>query len=199
MPLSLQAKLLRFLQRRVIERVGGREEIPVDTRVVCATNRSLRDLISAGRFREDLYYRLCEITVDIPPLRKRIGDAVLLTHAFVRRIAAEHRRGAMKLQPDALRAIEAHNWPGNVRELENVVKRAVIMAESTMLGASDFGLVPAPGEDEVLLLRDVRDRAEREAVLRALAHANGNIRKAAELLGVSRPTFYDLMSRLAVH
>ncbi|MFM9882040.1 MAG: PEP-CTERM-box response regulator transcription factor [Burkholderiales bacterium] len=199
LPLSLQAKLLRFLQERVIERVGGREEIAVDTRVVCATNHNLRDLISTGRFREDLYYRLNEITIEIPPLRKRAGDAVLLTHAFVRRYAAEHRRGAMTLLPEALRAIEAHTWPGNVRELENVVRRAVIMAESNVLKASDFGLAAPAGEGEVLLLREVRDRAERDAVVRALARTNGNLSKAADLLGVSRPTIYDLMNRLAVH
>ena len=199
LPLALQAKLLRFLQQRVIERVGGREEIAVDTRVVCATNHNLRDLIKAGRFREDLYYRLNEITIDVPPLRRRIGDAVLLAHAFVRRCAVEHRRGAMTLLPDALKAIEAHPWPGNVRELENVVKRAVIMAESNVLSARDFGFVQPTGEEETLLLRDVRDRAERDAVVRALARANGNVSKAADLLGVSRPTIYDLMNRLALH
>ncbi len=199
LPLALQAKLLRFLQQRVIERVGGREEIAVDTRVVCATNHNLRDLISAGRFREDLYYRLNEITIEIPPLRKRIGDAVLLAHAFVRRFASEHRRGAMTLLPDALQAIEAHPWPGNVRELENIVKRAVIMAESNMLDAGDFGFKKQHSDaNETLLLRDVRDRAERDAVVRALARANGNVSKAADLLGVSRPTIYDLMNRLAV-
>ncbi len=199
LPLALQAKLLRFLQQRVIERVGGREEIAVDTRVVCATNHNLCDLIKAGRFREDLYYRLNEITIDVPPLRRRIGDAVLLAHAFVRRCAVEHRRGAMTLLPDALKAIEAHPWPGNVRELENVVKRAVIMAESNVLSARDFGFVQPTGEEETLLLRDVRDRAERDAVVRALARANGNVSKAADLLGVSRPTIYDLMNRLALH
>ncbi len=199
LPLPLQAKLLRFLQERVIERVGGREEIAVDTRVVCATNHNLRDLISAGRFREDLYYRLNEITIEIPPLRKRSGDAVLLAHSFVRRYAVAHRRGAMTLLPEALRAIEAHNWPGNVRELENVVRRAVIMAESNMLKATDFGLAAQGGEEEVMLLREVRDRAERDAVVRALARTNGNLSKAADLLGVSRPTIYDLMNRLAVH
>ncbi len=199
LPLPLQAKLLRFLQERVIERVGGRVEIAVDTRVVCATNHNLRDLISTGRFREDLYYRLNEITIEIPPLRKRAGDAVLLAHSFVRRYAVEHRRGAMTLLPEALRAIEAHTWPGNVRELENVVRRAVIMAESNMLKATDFGLAAQGGEEEVMLLREVRDRAERDAVVRALARTNGNLSKAADLLGVSRPTIYDLMNRLAVH
>ncbi len=131
LPMSLQAKLLRFLQERVIERIGGRQEIPVDVRIVCATHQSLKEQIVAGQFREDLYYRLAEIVVEIPPLRERKGDAALLAHGFVRRFAAEQRRGAMTLLPDAIDAIEAHPWPGNVRELENVIKRAVIMADGT--------------------------------------------------------------------
>ena len=140
LPVSLQAKLLRFLQERVIERVGGRQEIPVDVRIVCATHQSLKDHIVAGTFREDLYYRLAEIVVEIPPLRVRKGDAVLLAHDFVHKFAAEQRRSAMTLSPDALDAIEAYNWPGNVRELENVLKRAVIMADSSMIAAADIGI-----------------------------------------------------------
>ncbi|HCN68844.1 MAG TPA: PEP-CTERM-box response regulator transcription factor, partial [Candidatus Accumulibacter sp.] len=128
LPHNLQAKLLRFLQERVIERIGGRQEIPVNVRIVCATHQNLQNLISEGRFREDLFYRLAEIVVNIPPLRSRTGDASLLAHVFVRRFAAENARGAMSLREDALRAIEAHAWPGNVRELENCIKRAVIMA-----------------------------------------------------------------------
>ena len=143
LPLALQAKLLRFLQERVIERVGGRQEIPVDVRIVCATHQSLKDQIAAGKFREDLYYRLAEIVVEIPPLRERKGDAALLAHAFVRRFAAEQRRGSMSLLPDAIDAIESHPWPGNVRELENVIKRAVIMTEGAMISAQDLGLSPA--------------------------------------------------------
>ena len=142
LPLTLQAKLLRFLQERVIERVGGRQEIPVDVRIVCATHQSLKDQIAAGKFREDLYYRLAEIVVEIPPLRDRQGDAALLAHAFVRRLAAEQRRGAMNLLPDAIDAIESHRWPGNVRELENVIKRAVIMSDGPMIAAKDLGLSP---------------------------------------------------------
>jgi len=198
LPVSLQAKLLRFLQERVIERIGGRQEIPVDVRIVCATHQTLRDHIAAGTFREDLYYRLAEIVVEIPPLRARKGDAVLLTHGFVRKYAAEQHRSAMTLSPDALDTIEAHPWPGNVRELENVIKRAVIMADSSMITAADIGIAPANGEVGVLNLRKVRDEAERTAVLRVLGRVNGNLSRAAELLGVSRPTLYDLMHRFGL-
>jgi len=135
LPHALQAKLLRFLQERVIERIGGRQEIPVNVRIVCATHQDLKSLIAEGRFREDLFYRLAEIVVNIPPLRARSGDAALLAHAFVRRFAAEQNRGAMTMREDAVRAVEAHSWPGNVRELENCIKRAVIMAE----GSHDHG------------------------------------------------------------
>ena len=195
LPVALQVKLLRFLQERVIERIGGREEIPVDVRVVCATHRRLKDLIVAGSFREDLYYRIAEIVVDSPPLRTRTGDAALLAHDFVRRFAAEQRRAAMTLLPDAIDAIEAHAWPGNVRELENVIKRAVIMAESSGIGAADLGLPTVDTDLSALNLRRVREEAEKNAVLRVLGRVNGNLSKAAELLGVSRPTLYDLMHR----
>ncbi len=199
LPGALQAKLLRFLQERVIERVGGRDEIAVDVRIVCATHRDLKDLIAQGRFREDLYYRLAEISVEIPPLRRRQGDAALLAHAFVRRFAAEHHRGSLSLRPDALAAIEAHPWPGNVRELENCVKRAVIMADGAALAPADFGLA---GGDEagraVPNLRQVREEAEKQAIVRVLGRVNGNVSKAAELLGVSRPTLYDLMERFGL-
>jgi two-component system NtrC family response regulator len=199
LPAALQAKLLRFLQERVIERVGGRGEIPVDVRIVCATHQNLKDLIAAGRFREDLYYRLAEIVVTIPPLRARLGDASLLAHAFVRRFAAEHRRASLALRPDAVAAIEAHAWPGNVRELENCIKRAVIMADGTAIGPDDLGLqAPSAGEEEIGTLRQVRDAAERDAVVRALGRVNGNVSRAAELLGVSRPTLYDIMERFGL-
>ncbi len=198
LPLSLQVKLLRFLQERVIERVGGRQEIPVDVRIVCATHQSLKDQIAAGKFREDLYYRLAEIVVEIPPLRDRKGDAALLAHAFVRRLAAEQRRGPMNLSPDAIDAIEFHRWPGNVRELENVIKRAVIMTEGSMISARDLGLSPGDAAPTALNLRQVRDEAERAAVLAVLGRVNGNLSKAAELLGISRPTLYDLMHRFGL-
>ena len=196
LPHSLQAKLLRFLQERVIERIGGRQEIPVDVRIVCATHQDLKVLIKEGRFREDLYYRLAEIVVSIPPLRDRKGDAALLAHAFVRRFAAEQNRGAMTLREDALRAIEAHHWPGNVRELENCIKRAVIMADGNQITLDDVGLNEVQEDQEICLdLRLVREQAEKGVIIAALARSDGNVLKAAEMLGVSRPTLYDLMHR----
>ena len=154
LPHSLQAKLLRFLQERVVERIGGRQEIPVDVRIVCATHQDLKALIKEGRFREDLYYRLAEIIVLIPPLRARQGDAALLAHAFVRRFAEEQNRGAMTLREDALRIIETYSWPGNVRELENCIKRAVIMADGNQIAADDIGLEEVQNESEARL--DIR-------------------------------------------
>jgi two-component system NtrC family response regulator len=167
-------------------------------RVVCATHQDLKALITQGRFREDLYYRLAEIVITAPPLRDRIGDAVLLAHAFVQRFAAGQKRGAMNLLPDAIAAIEQYRWPGNVRELENVVKRAVIMADTNAIGARDLDLGVTAEEEDSLNLRVVRDAAERTAVLRALARANGNLSKAAEWLGISRPTLYDLINRMGL-
>jgi len=199
LPVSLQAKLLRFLQERVIERIGGRQEIPVDVRIVCATHQDLKALVREGRFREDLYYRLAEIVVGIPPLRARIGDAALLAHALVRRFAHQHKRGSMVLSEDALQAIESYAWPGNVRELENCIKRAVIMAEGNQLTRRDIGLDPVHGEcAECFDLRTVREEAEKRVVITVLGRANGNVVRAAELLGVSRPTLYDLMHRFGL-
>jgi two-component system NtrC family response regulator len=197
LPLSLQAKLLRFLQERVIERLGGRSEIPVDVRVVCATHQDLQKLTAEGRFREDLYYRLAEIVVDVPPLRDRVGDRTLLAHAFVRRYAEENRR-SIALASDALQAIERHAWPGNVRELDNVMNRAVIMADGARIHARDLGLDAPEAADEPLNLRVVREAAERDSVLRALGQSNGNLSRAAELLGISRPTLYDLLNRFGL-
>ncbi len=199
MPMALQAKLLRFLQERVVERVGGRQEIAVDVRIVCATHQNLTQCVKEGRFREDLYYRLAEIVVEIPPLRARMGDAALLAHAFVRRFGQEHRRN-LTLADDALRAIEAHPWPGNIRELENCIKRATIMADGNQITAEDIGLTGADSTegDRSLDLRMTREAAEQRAVLAALARADGTIAKAADLLGVSRPTLYDLMHRLGL-
>ncbi|BAL23402.1 PEP-CTERM-box response regulator transcription factor [Azoarcus sp. KH32C] len=198
LPMSLQAKLLRFLQERVIERLGGRGEIPVDVRVICATHRDLKALISTGQFREDLYYRLAEIVIDIPPLRDREGDAGLLAHAFVQRYAAELGRGSLHLGDDAVASIEAHNWPGNIRELENCLKRAVIMTETSRISAQDLGLDKVEDNLEHLNLRQVRDEAERRAVVRVLARTNGNIARAADVLGISRPSLYDLMNRFGL-
>jgi len=204
LPHSLQAKLLRFLQERRIERLGGRQEIPIDVRVVCATHQDLKALIKEGRFREDLYYRLAEIVVEIPPLRARQGDSVLLAQAFLRRFAQEQRRGSMSFSDDAIIAIESHAWPGNVRELLNAIKRATIMADSQRVQAADIGLAAMPADTGAndttrdLDLRTVREAAERQAIIAALARSNSNIAKASEILGVSRPTLYDLMHRLAI-
>ena len=203
LPHSLQAKLLRFLQERTIERLGGRHEVPVDVRVVGATHQDLRAQITAGQFRQDLYYRLAELVVTIPPLRERNGDAVLLAHAFLRRFAQEQRRGNLSLSEDAIRAIEAHAWPGNVRELLNCIKRAAIMADGARVTAEDIGLdLPQAGDSAPAAsdidLRTVREQAERQAIVTALARSNGNVVRASELLGVSRPTLYDLMRRLGI-
>ena len=199
LPHALQAKLLRFLQERVIERLGGRQEIPVDVRIVCATHQDLKALIKEGRFREDLFYRLAEIIINIPPVRDRKGDAALLAHAFVRRFSTEQNRGNMTLSEDATRAIELHPWPGNVRELENCIKRAVIMADGLQITREDIGLEQIKdNSSEFIDLRLIRDEAERNAVVTALSRANGNVVRAAEILGISRPTLYDLMHRLGL-
>ncbi len=198
LPMPLQAKLLRFLQERVIERVGGHEEIPVDVRIVCATHQNLKELVKAGRFREDLYYRLSEIVLTIPPLREREGDAVLLAQHFKNRFCAQEGRANLHFSPDALAQIAHHDWPGNVREMENCIKRAIIMADGPAITADDLGLSGAPQEAEPFNLRQVRDEAEYKAIVRALARVEGNIVKASELLGVSRPTLYDLLERHAI-
>jgi two-component system NtrC family response regulator len=199
LPLPLQAKLLRFLQERVIERIGGRIEIPVDVRIVCATHQDLKALARDGRYREDLYYRLAEIVVTIPPLKARAGDAALLAHVFTRRFAAEQNRGNLTLSDDAVRAVESYPWPGNVRELENCIKRAVIMADGNQITREDIGV---EGLEEhaigTLDLRRVREEAERRAVIAALARVDGNVARAADLLAISRPTLYDLMNRFGL-
>nr|WP_217507432.1 PEP-CTERM-box response regulator transcription factor [Herbaspirillum robiniae] len=195
LPMPLQAKLLRFLQERVIERVGGHTEIPVDVRVICATHQNLKELTASGGFREDLYYRLCEIVIKIPALKDRAGDAVLLARHFVQKFCAKEGRPSLHFSQEALHAIETYDWPGNVREMENCVMRAVIMADGSQITAEDLGLSVDGREIEPLNLRQVRDEAERKAVVKAITRMDGNILKAAELLGVSRPTLYDLMSR----
>jgi two-component system, NtrC family, response regulator len=192
-PLPLQVKLLRFLQERVIERIGGRKAIAVDTRVVCATHRDLKAMVADGSFREDLYYRLAEIIVPIPGLGERPGDAVLLARHFLSRYSSEMGTAARDLSPDAAAAIEGWSWPGNVRELENRIKRAAIMAEGKMVTATDLDLDAASEDGGFLNLRQVRDGAERTAIGRALSMSEGNVSAAARLLGISRPTLYDLM------
>jgi two-component system NtrC family response regulator len=195
LPMALQAKLLRFLQERVIERIGGREEIPVNVRIVCATHQNLKDLIAAGRFREDLYYRLSEIVISIPPLRMRVGDAALLAHHFKNKFSSQEGRPLMNFSSEALSAIENYQWPGNVREMENCIKRAVIMAEGPLISGEDLGLLASPATEAPINLRQAREEADHKAMVMALARVDGNIAKAAELLGISRPTLYDLMSR----
>ncbi len=197
MPATLQSKLLRFLQERVVERVGGREEIPVDVRVVCATHQNLEALIKDGRFREDLYYRIAEITINIPPLRSRDGDAVVLARAFFEKAVTSHGKPLKGLDQDAVDAISQYDWPGNVRELENKINRAVIMAEGRFLTADDLGLPQAADGpvDLHLNLRQTRDKAERGALEKVLSFADGNVSKAARQLGVSRPALYDLLRK----
>ncbi len=192
-PLPIQVKLLRFLQERVIERIGGRRTIPVDVRIVCATHQNLESMIAEGTFREDLYYRLAEIVVRIPPLAERHGDATLLARYFLRKFGRELNRAVKGFAPDALDALNAWHWPGNVRELENRMKRAVIMAEGARLGAADLDLAEASDEAEPLNLKAAREDADRKAIRLALARTENNISNAAKLLGVSRPTFYDLI------
>jgi two-component system NtrC family response regulator len=198
LPMPLQAKLLRFLQERVIERVGGHEEIAVDVRIVCATHQNLKDLTKTGRFREDLYYRLSEIVLTIPPLRDRNGDAILLAQHFKNRFCIQEGRSMLHFTPDALDQIGQYDWPGNVREMENCIKRAVIMADGPAITADDLGLTATTGEEQPFNLRQVRDEAEYRAIVKALARVEGNIVKASELLGVSRPTLYDLLERHAI-
>ena len=199
LPMSLQAKLLRFLQERTVERLGGRNEIPVDIRVLGATNQDLAELIRAERFREDLYYRISEIAVTIPPLRERQGDCSLLAHALLERFARDQHKPRRGLTAEAIQAIEAYDWPGNVREMENVLRRAVIMADGPRITPEDLGLdVPAEAAEGSLRLREARDAAEHEAVIKAMARCNGNIAHAADLLGVTRPTLYNLLDKFGL-
>ncbi len=198
MPLALQSKLLRFLQERVIERVGGREEINVDVRVVCATNQNLETAIQDGGFREDLYYRISEITIDIPPLRERKGGRVILARSLLEKFSAQQGRAFKGFSTDAQNAIQNYHWPGNVRELENKIKGAIIMAEGKQITAVDMALTDVDDTPPSLNLREVRRNAEGQAIRRALVHASGNISKAAKTLGITRPTLYDLLEKYGI-
>ncbi len=195
MPMPLQAKMLRFLQERVIERVGGRKEIPVDVRVVCATNQNPEILIQEGRFREDLFYRVSEITINIPPLRDREEGRLILARTLLQKYAKLQKRAINGFADDAVAAIESYSWPGNVRELENKIKGAVIMADGKMVTAMDLGLTEGEDDGDTLNLREVRQVAESKAIRVALTRSYGNISKAAELLGITRPTLYDLLNK----
>ena len=195
-PLPLQVKLLRFLQERVIERIGSRKSIPVDTRIVCATHQDLEAMIADGRFREDLFYRLAEIVVKIPGLAERAGDPALLAKAFLARFAKEMNPAVKGFATDALAAIDDWGWPGNVRELENRVKRAVIMTEGKLVSAADLDLASPDGaKAQVLNLKSARETADRRVIRHALARSEGNISSTAKLLGISRPTLYDLLKQ----
>ena len=194
-PLPLQVKLLRFLQERTIERIGGRKPIAVDTRIVCATHQDLEQMIAAGTFRDDLFYRLAEIVVRIPELKERSGDAVLLARAFLRRFAEEMNPAIKGFAADAIEAIDGWDWPGNVRELENRVKRAVIMADDKLVHAKDLDM-QAEGEEALPLnLKAAREKTDRSVIRQALSRSDGNISGSAKLLGISRPTLYDLLKQ----
>jgi two-component system NtrC family response regulator len=195
MPASLQAKLLRVLQERTVERIGGRTPVPLASRILCATNRNLEELIAAGRFRDDLFYRISEVTLRIPALRDRQGDSVLLAQGLLQQMAERFGRPVRAFTPEAIRAVQAHQWPGNVRELENRIKGAVIMAEGPVVTSADLNLHDADADPEHLNLRVARQKAEVQAARQALALAGGNLSRAAEFLGVTRPTLYDLLAK----
>ncbi|PCJ93851.1 MAG: PEP-CTERM-box response regulator transcription factor [Porticoccaceae bacterium] len=195
LPLELQAKLLRFLQERVIERVGGRKEIPIDVRIICATHQDLKQQIQDGRFREDLYYRISEITIQIPTVKERTGDVLLLAKSFLNRFNKELGKTMLGFDKQSVAAIEAYDWPGNVRELESRIKRAIIMADNNHITAEDLELSASDEEVMPFNLRQIRESAERQAIQRALLNADDNISEAAKLLGVTRPTLYNLLEK----
>ncbi|MDF1831229.1 MAG: PEP-CTERM-box response regulator transcription factor [Porticoccaceae bacterium] len=199
LPFELQAKLLRFLQERVIERVGGRVEIPVDVRIICATHQDLKQHIEEGRFREDLYYRISEISIDIPPLKDREGDPLILAKAFLDRFNHEFNKGIRGFDKKAISAIENYEWPGNVREIESKLKRAVIMAEGNQISLDDLQLTHPTQEALPLNLKLVREDAERKAIQRALSHTDNNVSETAKALGITRPTLYSLFEKYGLN
>ena len=194
MPASLQAKMLRFLQNRSFQRLGGREEIIVDVRIASATNRDLKAMCAQGTFREDLYFRLNEVSVELPPLRARESDVLMITEALLRKFTEMYKKGSLELSRAAIVAIGAYNWPGNVRELENRLKRAVVLAQGAKIQPSDLGLTPQDGNDTLQTLRQARQKAETDAIKRALTSSGNNLTHAARMLGVSRPTLYNLLA-----
>jgi len=198
LPFSLQSKLLRFLQERTIERVGGRQEIPVNVRIICATHQNLQTLISEGKFRLDLYYRISEVTISIPPLRDREGDAITIATALLRRFCELHNKKIKSFSKEAARAIETYPWPGNIRELENKIKRAVIMTDDAQISFDDLELEQNVDVSMPFNLKEVRETAESQAIRRALTHTNNNISNAAKLLGVTRPTLYVLFAKYGI-
>jgi len=198
MPMALQAKMLRFLQERVIERLGGRSTIEIDVRIICATHRNLSKLIESGEFREDLFFRISEIVIEIPALRDRDGDKALLAQAFLDSFSQKNGRSFRGFTDSARAAIDAYEWPGNVRELENRVKRAVVLAEGKQILEGDLGFVENKEHVQSLNLRDARELAEREVILRALSICNNNVTHAAEALGISRPSLYSLIKKLDI-
>lgn len=200
LPYELQAKLLRFLQERVIERVGGRKEIPIDARIICATHQNLAEHIKEGRFREDLFYRISEITINIPAVREREGDALLIAKAFLTRFNQEYGKSLRGFSPEAIQAIESYDWPGNVRELESKIKRAVIMTDGLLVESDDLDIDDTDSTDTPPLnLKQIREEAERKAILRALQHANQSISDTAKLLGITRPTLYSMFEKYDIH
>jgi two-component system, NtrC family, response regulator len=199
LPGQLQVKLLRFLQEQRLTRVGGREEIKTDVRVIAATNADLKGNIGDGKFREDLFYRLAVVTIHLPPLRDRADDARLLAQIFLQRFATEYAKGNLVFHPDALRALNRHTWPGNIRELENRVKRAVIMADSKRLTAADLELPQTSGAEHTTTLKEAREAVEREMIQQVLQRHSGKISSAAQELGISRPTLYELMEKLGIN
>jgi two-component system NtrC family response regulator len=198
LPLSLQVKLLRFLQEKKIERVGGRKEIQIDARIVAATNIDLAKAVAAGKFREDLYYRLAVVVIKLPAFRARENDIRLLAQTFLKRFASQANKPNLTFEPEALKAMDSHAWPGNVRELENRVKRAVIMSEKNRISAADLELTESHSAGPASNLREARESLEREMVQSALRKHGGKITSAAMDLGVSRPTLYELMEKLGI-
>jgi len=195
---SLQSKLLRFLQERTIERIGGRQEIAIDVRIICATHQNLQDLIKEGKFRLDLYYRISEITINIPPLREREGDALAIAAVFLKKFSELNNKKIKSFSKEAGIAIENYLWPGNVRELENIIKRAVIMTDEAQIGVEDLDLAYNSESVMPFNLKEVRDVAETQAIKRALSYSNNNISNTAKLLGVTRPTLYSLFEKYKI-